>query len=111
MQDFYRNLEDLDWVETSHIGVKKKVFFKSQSFESNITQLAYSELSQGIEVPFHFHETMEEIFFVIDGQCQFNIQGKLIIAKKNSTIKIPVNKKHSLLAITNCKFFYFGISI
>jgi mannose-6-phosphate isomerase-like protein (cupin superfamily) len=54
---------------------------------------------------------MEEVFFVIDGICEFNIQGKLLLAKKESTVLIPANTEHSIKAITNCNLLYFGISI
>jgi quercetin dioxygenase-like cupin family protein len=110
LQDLVKNIADLDWIDANHVGVKKKVCFEGDLFTSKITQVAYSELNQGIVVTSHIHKSMEEVFFLIDGVCEFNIQGEVILAKKKSIIRIPINKEHSLRAITNCKFFYFGVS-
>jgi mannose-6-phosphate isomerase-like protein (cupin superfamily) len=110
LQDLVKNISDLDWIDANHVGVQKKVCFAGEVFTSKITQVAYSELKGGIEVTTHIHESMEEVFFLIDGVCEFNIQGEVILAEKQSIIRIPVNKEHSLRAITSCKFFYFGVS-
>jgi quercetin dioxygenase-like cupin family protein len=111
LQGFIKHLADLDWIDANHSGVFKKVCFGGEEFASNITQVAYTELNQGVEVAAHIHVSMEEVFFLIEGVCEFNIQGETILAEKQSIIKIPKNKKHSLRAISDCKLFYFGVSI
>ena len=111
MQSIIKNLSELEWADSSHIGVQKKVFFSDNAFSSNITQVAYSELEKGAEVVSHIHETMEEVFYLLDGVCEFNIKGVTILADKNSLVRIPTNSEHSLLAISYCKFIYFGVSI
>jgi mannose-6-phosphate isomerase-like protein (cupin superfamily) len=111
MEDYINFFSDTDWIDANHIFVQKKVFFEGNVFESNITQVAYSELKKDIEITSHIHETMEEVFFLFDGICEFSIQSKTFIATKDSIIRIPANTVHSLKAITNCKFFYFGVSI
>ena len=54
---------------------------------------------------------MEEVFFLLEGVCEFNIQGVSILEDKQSIIRISVNQEHSLRAISDCKLFYFGVSI
>jgi quercetin dioxygenase-like cupin family protein len=66
---------------------------------------------EGVKISSHLHPTMEEVFIVIDGMCEFNIQGDSILATKQSVIRIPANAEHSLKAVTDCSLFYFGISI
>ncbi len=111
MKDLYKNLTLLNWVNTSHSGVFKKVCFLGEEFISNITQVAYTELKQGNEVNTHAHISMEEVFFLIEGTCEFKIQGESFLAQKQSIIRIPINQEHSLRAISNCKLFYFGVTI
>jgi mannose-6-phosphate isomerase-like protein (cupin superfamily) len=111
LQKFINQIADINWEVANHIGAKKKVIFSSNEFESNLTQVAYTQLVKNFEIPLHLHSTMEEVFFVIDGICEFNIQGKLLLAKKESTVLIPANTEHSIKAITNCNLLYFGISI
>ena len=111
MDSFIKNIEDLAWINSNHIGVPKKLFFTGNIFQSNITQTAYTELNKDIEIPIHVHETMEEVFFLFDGICEFKIGNENFVATKDSIIRIPANTQHSIKAITNCKFFYFGVSI
>ena len=111
MTVLYKNLADLNWTNAKHADVLKKVCFEGNDFSSNITQVAYTELKQGVEVAAHSHITMEEVFCIINGVCEFKIQGEKIVAGKQSVIRIPANQIHSLYAISDCKFFYFGVSI
>ena len=111
MQYLYKDLASLDWINANHNGIFKKVCFVGEEFISNITQVSYTELKEGIEVNTHTHTSMEEVFFLIEGICEFKIQGESILAEKQSIIRIPVNQEHSLRAISDCKFFYFGVSI
>ena len=111
MQDLIKNLANLNWTDANHSGVLKKVFFVGEEFVSNITQVAYTELNKGVEVVNHTHNSMEEVFFLLEGVCEFNIQGASILAEKQSIIIIPINQEHSIRAISDCKLFYFGVSI
>ena len=111
MQDLIKNLANLNWTDTNHSGILKKVFFVGEEFVSNITQVAYTELNKGVEVFSHAHDSMEEVFFLLDGVCEFNIQGDSILAEKQSIIRVPINQEHSIRAISDCKIFYFGVSI
>ena len=111
MQDLIKNLTDLNWTAANHSGLFKKVFFVGEDFVSNITQVAYTELNQGAEIVNHTHISMEEVFFLLEGICEFNIQGVSFLAEKQSIIRIPLNQEHSIRAISNCKLFYFGVSI
>ncbi len=111
MQNLHKDLVELNWINANHSGILKKVCFHSEEFVSNITQIAYTELKQGVEIVDHTHISMEEVFFLLEGICEFKIQGKVILAKENSVIRIPVNQEHSLCAISDCRLFYFGVSI
>jgi quercetin dioxygenase-like cupin family protein len=110
LEDLIKNLSKLNWIDSNHEDVLKKVIFVEKDFISNITQVAYTELNKDIEVKSHKHVSMEEIFFLLEGVCEFNIQGTYILAEGQSIIRIPVNQVHSLRAISDCKFFYFGVS-
>lgn len=111
MQDLIKNLANLNWTDTNHSGILKKVFFVGEEFVSNITQIAYTELNKGVDVVNHTHNSMEEVFFILEGVCEFNIQGESILAEKQSIIRVPINQEHSIRAISDCKIFYFGVSI
>jgi mannose-6-phosphate isomerase-like protein (cupin superfamily) len=111
LQNLLKDLASIDWVYANHNCILKKVCFVGEEFISNITQVAYTELKEGIEVDAHAHISMEEVFFLLEGVCEFKIKGESILAEKQSIIRIPVNQEHSLRAISDCKLFYFGVSI
>lgn len=111
LQDLIKNLANLNWTEANHSDILKKVCFVGDDFVSNITQVAYTELSKGVEIINHTHNSMEEVFFLLEGVCEFNINGVSTLAEKHSIIRVPINQKHSLSAISDCKIFYFGVSI
>lgn len=111
MEEFLKKLEDISWVNSSHLGVCKKIFYSQESFESNITQVAYAELLAKEEIPIHIHPTMEEVFFLLKGVCEFTIDNETYLVKSQSSIRIPANVKHSLRAISNSSFYYIGVSI
>jgi mannose-6-phosphate isomerase-like protein (cupin superfamily) len=111
LKDLIKNIADLHWTSANHEEVYKKIIFTGEVFESNITQVAFTELNMNIEVSEHIHETMEEVFFLVEGICEFKIDKNTYELTHGSFIRIPVNTEHSLRAITNCKLFYFGVSI
>ena len=78
MQNLHNNIDSLNWINTNHRGILKKVCFGGGEFISNITQVAYTELMQGAEVGKYVHPSMEEVFFLIEGICEFKIQGVTI---------------------------------
>ena len=110
LDNIKKNLNDISWIETSHKNIYKKVFFGSDVFCSSVNQVAYTELDKGAEIISHLHKTLEEVFFIIDGLCEFNVDGEKLFVEKNSIIRIPSNKYHSLRAIEYCKIFYFSSS-
>ena len=108
---FVKNIFEIPLVNSSHPNINKRVCFSNEDFNSNITQIAFTELKKGEEILPHLHETMEEIFLILKGSCEFIVDDCLIVAKKNSLIRIPAGKQHSINAISSCSIFYFGVSI
>jgi mannose-6-phosphate isomerase-like protein (cupin superfamily) len=111
LEKLVKRLEDISLTNSSHNGVYKKIFFTQEFFESNITQVAYSKLQAGEEIAIHYHESMDEVFFLTEGICEFNIDNETYLAQCQSVIRIIAKMRHSLRAITNCNFYYLGVSI
>ena len=51
--------------------------------------------------PEHIHLREDEAFFVLDGEVQFSLDDKLIIAKKDDFISCPPGQKRSFVNIQN----------
>jgi quercetin dioxygenase-like cupin family protein len=54
---------------------------------------------------------MQEVFLILDGECEFSLDGVLYMLKKEGVIKIAPKIKHKLKALTETKLNYFGVSI
>ena len=78
---------------------------------SAVTQVAYAELFAGEIVEEHLHDSMEEVFLILDGECEFVLNGVLHLLKKYDVIKIAPKIKHQLKALRDTKVYYFGVSI
>lgn len=103
-----KKLSEVEWTNSSHIGVQKKICFDSMETISNVTQVAYTELKRGEYVNIHTHNTMEEFFIILEGKLEFVINKEYLVAEKDSIIRIAPNTKHSLKANIDCKFYYWG---
>ena len=49
----------------------------------------------------HYHSNWNEWWFILDGQWEFEIEGKIRIINKNELILIKKNLKHKITAIGN----------
>ena len=104
------NISELEFTKSSHPRQLKKVIFKGSEMKSSITQVAYAELLAGEIIDEHFHDSMEEVFLVLDGNCEFCLDGVPQVLTKDSVIKIAPKIKHKLKALTETKLYYFGVS-
>lgn len=104
-------IERLNFVPSSHLGIFKKIIFGNVDLDSNITQVAFTEITSGNIIESHVHESMEEIFLILAGQCEFIVDGEYFLLDREAVIKIPSGKFHSIRALTDCRLFYFGISV
>ncbi len=104
-----KRIDEVAWESSNHASVNKKVLFRQESFKSNITQVAYTELLAREDIGVHCRPSMEEIFFLTNGICEFIINDERIRAESESVLRIPANTNHSLKAITNCKLYYIGV--
>ncbi len=104
------NISDIEFEESSHPRQLKKVIFNGSEMTSAVMQVAYAELLAGEIIEEHVHDSMEEVFLVLDGNCEFCLDGVPQVLIKHSVIKIAPKIKHKLKALTETKLYYFGVS-
>jgi quercetin dioxygenase-like cupin family protein len=105
------NISEIEFTESSHACKLKKVIFRDSEMMSSVTQVAYAELLEGEIIEEHLHDSMEEVFLVLDGNCEFCLDGIPQVLVKDSVVKIAPKIKHKLKALTETKLYYFGVSI
>tara|TARA_B100000989_G_scaffold281865_1_gene246447 strand:+ start:334 stop:765 length:432 start_codon:yes stop_codon:yes gene_type:complete len=47
----------------------------------------------------HYHSNWNEWWYILDGEWEFEIEGKIYLIKKNELILIPKNLKHKITAV------------
>ena len=107
----FKNINDLDFEKSSHIGILKKVIFNGWEMSSSVTQIAFSELLAGEVVEEHSHVSMEEVFIVLEGSCEFVLNGVSFLLKEESLIKIAPNTIHKIRALSHSRLIYFGVAL
>jgi mannose-6-phosphate isomerase-like protein (cupin superfamily) len=105
------NFKSLKSQSTSHFVGEKFVFFEGKDFQSLITQIAIGTLKGGEKIPFHSHNSMEEIFYILAGHGIFYIGNEQFNVTQNCCIRVPVAVNHSIQATVELKFYYFGVAI
>lgn len=108
--NFFSQLNPLNFISTSHTIGEKFLFFNNDELESSITQIAIGKLNAQEIVPFHIHESMEEVFFILSGEGIFIIGDKHFNICKNCCIRVPSGFSHSIKAETDLQFYYFGVA-
>jgi mannose-6-phosphate isomerase-like protein (cupin superfamily) len=107
----FARLNDLPFVKTSHQVGFKKVIFNSNDFESDVTQLAFGELLTNQHIDSHMHESMEEIFIFISGTGIITINHIDYEIRNDSIYRIPIKTEHSIKALSDLNFYYFGVAL
>ncbi len=106
-----KDIETVKAESTSHNKGLKTVLINKNEVISNLTQAAVSDLKEGTIIEPHSHETMEEFFYFQEGIAVLSTKGNTYNCKKGTFIKIPQNTNHTLKAITDISFIYWGIAI
>lgn len=46
--------------------------------------------------PYHYHSNAENIYYVLEGTAQINIEGRLLTAGPGVAVWIPANERHDV---------------
>lgn len=94
---------------TAHAAknVKKVILNKEQI--PSLLQAAIGELKKSQIIETHSHETMNEFFYLINGKLHFEINSESFSVEAGDSILVKKTKLHSLLAVEDSTFLYFGL--
>ena len=104
-------LKDIDAISTAHLVGEKKVLITKENCDSNLMQAAIGKLKSGEKVALHQHKTMEEFYYFKEGRAVFTIKNVDFPCESGTFIKVPIATEHSLEALEDVKFIYWGVAI
>lgn len=105
------HLMDVGCVKTSHGCGEKRVLMAKGETETDVTQVAVTQLKAGECVEEHTHDTMEEMFFVLEGSVAITADGTEEICRKDDFIHIKARTPHSLKALSDVKLMTVGCAV
>lgn len=106
-----KHLGDVECVKTSHGCGEKRVLMTKDETDTDLTQVAVTRLKAGECVEEHAHDTMEEIFFVLDGSLRMVIGGHETVCTENDFIHIKARTCHSLKALSDVRLMTVGVAV
>lgn len=98
MQDIV-NWEDLNKIEDGCGGIIYKILDTENSGLKNF-EIAMCIFDPGEIAVLHYHEKMEEIYFILEGEGQIELNGQWRAVKAEDCIAIPIGVKHRMQNIS-----------
>ena len=105
----YINTKNSAFLSTSH-GVGLKKVLENQGPNAMIPQIALGLLKKNEKIAFHKHNSLIEYYYVLKGKGEFIIDNETFYCVSGDFITVQNNLKHSINAIENLEFFYFGVN-
>ena len=64
--------------------------------------LAYWSVDAGAPIPEHAH-SHEQVVNMLEGRFELTVEGETRVLKPGTVVVIPMNAKHSGVAVTDCR--------
>jgi len=109
---------EIEFVPASHEdpknpGVLKRVLAnKSDLLKGQVQMLNWSQLPVGKSFALHYHEDMQEIFVIINGQVSVTVDGETHELARGDAIIVQPTEQHQMFNACdqNVEYLVFGIS-
>lgn len=109
--------DDLQFVPASHEdpqnpGVLKKVLLKKEDLlAGRIEMVNWAKLPVGRSFKPHYHEDMEEVFIILNGQAKIKIGNEEEILNEGDAVIIPMGKIHGMENISQEDVDYIALGV
>lgn len=109
---------DKQFVPASHEdpknpGVLKKVLFGRADFDDgHVQMLNWSLLGKGKSFARHYHETLQEIFIILEGSVEITVGDSTEALQAGDAVIVEAGEVHSMINTGESDAYYlvFGIS-
>jgi len=76
-------------------GVLKKVLFQRADFaDGRIQMINWSFLPRGKSFRSHYHEDMQEIFILVQGEARMTVDNETVDLHKGDAVLVPIGSIH-----------------
>jgi mannose-6-phosphate isomerase-like protein (cupin superfamily) len=78
-------------------GVLKKILFQRADFiDGRVQMINWSFLSRGKSFRSHYHEDMEEIFILVQGEARMSVDNEKVDLLKGDAVLVPLGSVHTM---------------
>ncbi|HYD34584.1 MAG TPA: cupin domain-containing protein [Vitreimonas sp.] len=109
------NIKEKPLVPASHEnpedpGVLKKVLFSASDFnpECGLKMLNYAVIQPGRHFELHSHETLEEVFYILEGEGEITVGEETQVIGPEEAVLIPVKTQHIMKNIGDGPLVYLA---
>ena len=93
-------------------GVLKQILLKRDDLDAGrIQMINWSILLSGKSFRPHYHEAMDEIFIILDGEVEITVGEEKETLGKGDTVVIPENSVHVMKNLSDQEVCYIAIGI
>ncbi len=110
-------LHDVPKVPASHedpkdSGVLKQILLKRDDLDAGrIQMMNWSTLLPGKSFRSHYHEAMDEVFIILDGEVEITIGDETEQLTKGDAVVIPCNTIHVMKNLIDREVSYIALGI
>jgi mannose-6-phosphate isomerase-like protein (cupin superfamily) len=94
-------------------GVLKRVLATAADLVAGQVQMVnWAKLPVGKSFQTHYHEDMQEVFVIVCGQAEMNVEGKLVHLVEGDAILVAPREIHTMrnIGVEDVHYVVFGIS-
>ncbi len=103
-----KSLNDIQPIQTSHNVGEKRVLLSAKESGCGLTQIAITDLRAGELAIAHIHPDMQEGFYILNGELDITLDGKVQRCKADDFVYVESGTSHELKAITDVKMMTVG---
>ncbi len=99
--------------DPKHPGVLKKVLFDKLAIPiGSVQMINWANLEVGKSFAAHYHEDMSEIFIIISGNVEINVDGNIARLQKGDAVAIDEREVHEMKNTSSlvCEYLAIGFS-
>ena len=106
-----KSFKDIIPIATSHKAGMKRVLLAANESDCPITQIAITDLHADEVAEAHFHEDMQEGFYVLSGELDIVLDGEVEHCKADDFVYVKCGISHELRAINDVRIMTLGCEV
>ena len=108
---------ELRFIAASHEDTARQGSFKrilasrDDLIPGRVQMVNWAQIPGGSSFRAHYHEDMEEVFVIINGQVQLSVEGEVVVLRPGDAIFIEPGEVHSMTNSSEVVLDYLVIGI